>query len=125
MTRINCVPPSELSGPHLVAEYRELPRVFGQVRARVHKGQTPADVTIPAEYRLGPGHVTFFFDKLQWLHDRQVGLIAEMQNRGYKPQHLNPSSLLEGIPSAWCGDWRPTEKAKEINRSRIRERTRS
>ena len=25
MTRINCIPVQELSAPHLVAEYRELP----------------------------------------------------------------------------------------------------
>lgn len=28
MTRINCVPVRELGGKHLVAEYRELPRVY-------------------------------------------------------------------------------------------------
>ena len=28
MTRINCIPVEELSTPHLIAEYRELPRVF-------------------------------------------------------------------------------------------------
>ena len=85
MTRINVVPPEELSGPHLVAEYRELPRVFGLVRARIKKGQTPKDCKIPPQYRLGSGHVTFFFNKLHYLENRQRRLIREMENRGYKP----------------------------------------
>ncbi|MBP7000765.1 pyrimidine dimer DNA glycosylase/endonuclease V [Amaricoccus sp.] len=41
MTRINVVPPEELSRAHLVAEYRELPRVFGMVRAMIARGLDP------------------------------------------------------------------------------------
>ncbi len=42
MTRINCVPVEELSGPHLVAEYRELPRVFALAqRAATRKIAVP------------------------------------------------------------------------------------
>ena len=32
MTRINCVPVEELTDKHLGAEYRELPRLFGQIQ---------------------------------------------------------------------------------------------
>ena len=31
MTRINCIPPAELSDKHLLAEFHELPRVFTHV----------------------------------------------------------------------------------------------
>jgi deoxyribonuclease (pyrimidine dimer) len=120
MTRINLIPPSELSGPHLVAEYRELPRIFNLVRKRAAKGDTPSKCKIPGEYKLGPGHVTFFFDKLSFLADRQKQLIAEMKNRGYKPSFGDPN--ISDIDSVWCNNYRPTEQAIKINRERIAER---
>lgn len=122
MTRINCIPAAELTGPHLVAEYRELPRIFGLVRKRVAKGQKPADIQIPESYRLGAGHVLFFYDKLGWLVARQRQLIEEMQNRQYEPQFTDPDQLLAGIPDCWRGDWTPTADALELNRTRIQER---
>lgn len=123
MTRINCIPPSELTGPHLVAEYRELPRIFGMVRGVVERGTTdPALCVIPSTYRMGTGHMKFFTDKLGYLVKRQKALIAEMQARGYQPNHLDPDSLLVGIPEAYHGDWEPDEAAIAISRARIEER---
>ena len=112
MTRINCVPPEELSGPHLVAEYRELPRVFGLIR-KARPG--PA----PSEYVLGPGHVRFFYDKAGWLLERQKSLISEMQRRGYRPSHTDPEPLAEGL---YMGEWTPDAAALELNRQRLAER---
>jgi len=90
MTRINLVPPATLARQHLVAEYRELPRVFGLVHKAQAKGRTPADCDIPKSYRLGAGHVTFFYDKLSWLLWRQMALIQEMDRRGYAVNHRDP-----------------------------------
>ncbi|MGP2427932.1 pyrimidine dimer DNA glycosylase/endonuclease V, partial [Escherichia coli] len=39
MTRINLTLVSELADQHLMAEYRELPRVFGAVRKHVANGK--------------------------------------------------------------------------------------
>jgi hypothetical protein len=122
VTRINCVPPGELTRQHLIAEYRELPRVFGLVRAAVERGESPDDKRNPQEYTLGRGHVRFFYRRLAWLLHRQRELVAEMQWRGYKPQHIPTDDLLEGIPQAWHGWWRPTPEAMAINRERISER---
>lgn len=123
MTRINCVPPSELTRPHLVAEYQELPRVFSMVLGVVKRGITdPALCAIPLTYRMGPGHMMFFTDKLGYLVKRQKALIAEMQARGYQPNYLDPDSLLAGIPTAFHGDWEPDEEALYISRARIAER---
>ncbi len=123
MTRINCVPPSELTQQHLVAEYRELPRVFGMVLGMIERGTTdPALAAIPPTYRMGTGHMKFFTDKLGYLLKRQKALIAEMQARGYKPNHTNPDNLLVGIPEAFHGDWEPDAAALEISRARIQER---
>lgn len=123
MTRINCVPPSELSGPHLVAEYRELPRIFALVRAASGRGETPDDPRNPRTYVLGKGHVRFFYPRLGYLASRQAQLIAEMQARGYKPSFTNSSELLSGIDACWCGDWQPDDRALSLNRARIAERT--
>lgn len=123
MTRINCVPPSELSGPHLVAEYRELPRIFALVRAASARGETPDDPRNPLTYVLGKGHVRFFYPRLAWLAERQAQLIAEMLSRGYKPTFTDPSELLLDIEVCWCGQWQPDSEALALNRARIAERT--
>lgn len=121
MTRINCVPPEQLSGKHLVAEYSELPRVFTLVRKRIKKGHRPSDIDIPEKYALGPGHVKFFYDKLGWLKKRQESLIQEMLRRGYRPTFTG-AGLLDGIPNEWAGEWEPDQAAVEINQARLRER---
>ena len=119
MTRINCVPVEELSGPHLVAEYRELPRVFAlALRASQRK-----DFTQPPAYTLGKGHLLFFYTRLGYLVKRHAQLIEEMKRRGYKPGFpgMDPSQYPD-IPSSWWADWQPTEEAIAMNRQRIRER---
>ncbi|ERI13220.1 endonuclease [Ochrobactrum sp. EGD-AQ16] len=122
MTRINCVDPSELTGPHLVAEYRELPRVFALVRSAIERGEAPTDARNPSVYTLGKGHVRFFYPRLGYLAKRQAAIIDEMLARGYSPQFTNIDQLLDGFPDVWCNDWEPTEDAVAINRARISER---
>lgn len=116
MTRINCVPVEELHYKHLVAEYRELPRVFAL--ARITK-------RAPAQYTLGTGHVLFFYDKLGWLYARQWQLYDEMKRRGYNPS-FNPKTLHEDYGwrkrHLWY-DWTPTPEAIALNRQRIKERS--
>lgn len=116
MTRINCIPPAELTRQHLVAEYRELPRVFALARQAHARNQLDG----PTTYTLGKGHVRFFYTRLAWLARRQAALIAEMVSRGYSPQYGAPS--LDGLPAALCNDWTPTAEAMAINRARIAER---
>lgn len=112
MTRINCIPPEELSRQHLLAEYRELPRL------RHATAEAAAD-KLPVSYRLGTGHCKFFYNKGLYLIRRHAALIKEMLARGYKPA-LPPLSL------SWADermqDWKPTEEDKRINRERIQER---
>lgn len=132
MTRINVIDPQELVGKHLVAEYRELPRVFGSVRRFINRPEYVDSRAAhrdlrrrqPAEYVLGTGHVIFFYDKLLWLSRRHVQLVEEMVRRGYNPnfrENLRVAhSDIKG--SWWWNDYEPTEEAREVNRSRIRER---
>ncbi|HEY8054463.1 MAG TPA: pyrimidine dimer DNA glycosylase/endonuclease V [Terriglobales bacterium] len=122
MSRINCIPPRELSGPHLVAEYRELPRIFGMMRRKQAQGLLPATLRLPRRYCFGTGHVSFFLDKGGWLLRRQHALIREMQRRGYHPTFTDPATLAAGLDPAWLGHWRPTPAACALNRRRIAER---
>jgi hypothetical protein len=123
MTRINVVPVEELSQQHLVAEYRELPRIFNLVRAAIVRGESPCDKRNPLAYTLGTGHCRFFYSKLGWLKERQRALVGEMWRRGYKPSFTDVEGLLSGIPEPWCCDWTPDTTAMEINRARISERS--
>lgn len=111
MTRINVVEPSRLTDQHLLAELRELPRVFALARPKV---------TRPTSYALGAGHVTFFYPLTRWLSERQRTLIAEGLNRGFNLTHREPPAPVPGCD----GDWTPDADAIAINLSRLRARLR-
>jgi deoxyribonuclease (pyrimidine dimer) len=115
MTRINCIPVQELKDKHLLAEYRELPRVFKLARPCPNA---------PKEYKLGTGHVMFFYNKLTFLLARQRMIVSEMKARGFEPKY-DPEGLqaLRTPDNEVCwGDWTPTEEAMNLNRQRIQER---
>lgn len=120
MTRINCVPVQELSGPHLVAEYRELPRVF----ALAQKAAARAALVQPGAYTLGKGHLLFFYTRLGYLTRRHAELIDEMKRRGYKPAFTGVRREdFPDIPDAYWGNWTPTAEALSLNRQRIKDRS--
>jgi deoxyribonuclease (pyrimidine dimer) len=120
MTRINCVPVEELRDKHLIAEYRELPRVFKLASAAVERNDDPNKY--PQEYTLGTGHVKFFYTRLLWLSQRFQEIRTEMLKRGWKPQ-FSETPVFPNIPQTWYQSWTPTEQAIEINRQRIKERS--
>lgn len=124
MTRINVVPVESLTGPHLVAEYRELPRVFALAYKHYMSGKP---LMLPTEYTLGRGHVLFFYDKLAFLAKRQESIVAEMQRRGYKPTFT--TSLFDEWQDAgytfaavYWNDYTPTPEAIALNQERINKR---
>lgn len=119
MTRINCVPVEELSRQHLVAEYRELPRVFALAAVAFERGEKPEDM--PKQYTLGTGHVRFFYARLNYVARRHWELICEMRNRNYQTNYTEPLALR--LPDSWYQPWEPDAKALAINRARIKERT--
>lgn len=118
MTRINCIPVEELTNPHLLGEWKELRRVFTLAARWDAKGRrTP----IPASYRMGPGHVTFFYDKLGYCYKRHQRLAGEMRLRGFKPDAVDLPAAL-AAPGYLFGGWQPDAAAMAINRARIAER---
>ena len=115
MTRINLVPPAELCDQHLLAEHRELTRIPNAVaQGKFHlKGQ-------PTEYKLGEGHVRFFFNKMAFLKKRYDLLHAECKARGFNVQYIWNENLPQEA-TLWL-DYEPTEHALALNRERLRTR---
>lgn len=126
MTRINCIPVGELHNKHLLAEYRELPRVFRLVERYQARGGDPAQLRLhdqPTEYVLGKGHVKFFYTRLLWLSWRHVYLVSEGERRGFQLNFTeNLRVTYAHLDSHWWGDWEPTAEAMALNRARIDDR---
>lgn len=128
MTRINVVPPSELTDKHLVAEYRELPRVLRRAVLAIESGKEPSDFKIAEHYLLGKGHETFFIDKCEFLWLRWNNLRSEMIHRGMKPQETFRNIVkcrarrIRKFGRCYYNFYVPAEVAKVINRQRIQER---
>lgn len=121
MTRINLTLVSELTDQHLMAEYRELPRVFGSVRKHAQNGKKVSDFKISNVFLLGTGHVTFFYNKLQFLHKRQHDLINECLKRGFKIQDTTVQDISD-IPIEWLNDYSPNQDALCLSQERLDEK---
>jgi len=78
MTRINAnINPADLIDQHLIAEYREIIRIPNTI---LKKGFN-SNREYPKEFRLGPGHVLYFYDKIKFLHIRFLNIKTEMDRR--------------------------------------------
>lgn len=119
MTRINLVPVTELYDQHLMAEYRELPRIFTYAQSLK---EIPKD--IPKTYTMGKGHVKFFSDKTKFLMTRQLELIHELLCRGFKI-NFDQAKLYEqysSIDKRFKNGYTPTDEEVAISRQRIEEK---
>lgn len=120
------VEPKELTRQHLIAELRELPRIFTMVKNWRSQGVNYYNFKRvkkqPQEYTLGTGHMVYFGDKLAWLADRYEALCDEWRSRGYNIQQVSRKDLIEGIDTKFLGGYTVTQQALEINRKRINDR---
>jgi deoxyribonuclease (pyrimidine dimer) len=116
MTRINVgYPVSNLTNKHLIAEHREIKRIPNVVS----KGRYRLD-TAPKEFKLGIGHVSFFYTRLGYLKKRYIELYNECKRRGFNVQ--NYEDCWDGIPPELMGDYTPTEQAIQLITERIKDR---
>lgn len=116
MTRINVgIPPQNLTRQHLLAEHRELKRIPNMVRT----GRAKVD-NVPDQFKLGLGHVTFFYNKLGYLLNRYRELYYECIRRGYNV--TNYESAWDGISDNLMGDYTPTKNDRNIVQQRINQR---
>lgn len=96
MTRINGpIRPACLCDQHLHAEYRELPRIQALVKKFVENERSLDE--IPHDFRLGKGHVKFFYDKGFYLQERFCDICQELQHRGYRLNFTTYEDHPEGF----------------------------
>lgn len=126
MTRINVISAQELTRQHLIAEIRELPRIFTLVKNWRNNGVNYYNFKRikkqPEVYTLGTGHMVFFADKLGYLLDRYDALCNEWRDRGYLINQVDNAALIAGIDKAYIKGYEPTKEALQINRQRIADR---
>ncbi|MEO6305035.1 MAG: pyrimidine dimer DNA glycosylase/endonuclease V [Bacteroidia bacterium] len=116
MTRINVgIPPKELTSKHLIAEHREIKRIPNCVS----KGRFNLKNT-PLEFKLGKGHVSFFYNKLLFLKNRYEDIYKECIDRGFKVSYWG--ECWKDIPQCLMNDYSPTLKDENLIRERIKER---
>lgn len=116
MTRINCISVQELTDKHLLAEYREITRISSALKRSIKANK----VNIPDKYKMGEGHVKFFYDKGLYLHKRTAQLYEECLRRGFNIKKKIYS--INGHPLNFRNDWIPDSASKRINRDRISKR---
>jgi deoxyribonuclease (pyrimidine dimer) len=103
MTRINLgISPQELSDKHLLAEYRELPRMctYAQQVVCGHGYYSP-----PKHFTLGTGHMKFFLPYGCYLKNRWHQLVAELRYR-----HINAILEWREYPQSLCIRALPVEE---------------
>ena len=116
MTRINVgVHPTELVRQHLLAEHREIKRIPNTIKS----GRYSLD-NIPDKFKLGVGHVRFFYNKLEYLRRRYKLIHNECIIRGYNVE--NYEGAWDNLPGDLMGDYEETLEDREIVLQRISER---
>lgn len=119
MTRISAtIRPEELCDQMLIAEHREIVRIPNCIKS----GKAKVNIDkIPKEFRLGTGHVVFFYNKIAYLYARYNKLRQECLRRGFNVQ--NYSDAFKDIPKELWNTWIPNEEiVRPILVERINER---
>ena len=122
MTRVNLIDPKLLADSHLFSEWREIVRIPTLLRDTFNKkSRNEINRSIPPEYTMGAGHVKFFLDKMQFLHDRHVALTEELHLRGYNLNDTKTSEeiFLQDIDNDFCLSYTPSKKEIKTNVERI------
>lgn len=122
MTRVNLVKVENLADQHLFAEFRELKMVPAALRRSLKtKSINEVLANIPRKYTLNKGHVLFFMNKMQFLHNRYKDIAKELVNRDYNIQGHNAADLfLNSVPSEFRQvTWTPNVDEIKVNVERI------
>lgn len=117
MTRINVgVDPRELPGPALLSEHREMTRIPNAVKS----GRANLQQKMPDRFKLGEGHVIFFYKRLGFLSRRYDAVLAECRRRGYDV--TDKTGAFRDLPAECMGDYEPDERDREITLGRLAEK---
>ena len=125
MTRINAhIRPIKLCDQHLVAEYREILRTNALAIKRARKEGKSMLGNIQQSFTLGSGHVTFFYDKLLYIHLRFNARRSDLINRGMNATIEWQLDEIEEFK--WLSnDWPDDPEADQLIVARILERART
>jgi deoxyribonuclease (pyrimidine dimer) len=116
MTRINVgIPPAELTDKHLIAEHREIKRIPNCIA----KGKYNME-GIPDRFKLGKGHVKFFYNKLLHLKKRYIKLHEECIKREFNVQ--NYIKAWDNVPEELMNDYKVRASDIRTIRKRINEK---
>ena len=116
MTRINAgIDPRSLCDQHLLAEHREMKRIPNCVSS----GRANLD-NVPDSFRLGPGHVSFFYDKLGYLETRYKAVRDECLDRGFNISDY--SEAWDHVPDGLFRGWEPSVEDRRLVQERIEAR---
>tara|TARA_Y100001968_G_C19436134_1_gene759820 strand:- start:2917 stop:3324 length:408 start_codon:yes stop_codon:yes gene_type:complete len=124
MTRINIIPPQELTDQHLVAEYREITMVPAALKRTLKSKIGFQKHKIKPTYTLNTGHVYFFYNKGKYLNKRYSELVKEMKLRGFNVD-TSRKFPKDAFPKELYNDWMPSLSEQKIIRKRILEKIKS
>lgn len=114
MTRINVgIKPKELTDKHLLAEHREIKRIPNMVRT----GRAVIK-DLPETFKLGKGHVKFFYNKLGYLLERYKKIYQECLDRDFNVTDF--SDAWSGVSDELMGAYNPTERDRKLLQERIK-----
>jgi deoxyribonuclease (pyrimidine dimer) len=115
----------DLADQHLFAEWREI-KMIAPAAVRSLKTRAPGKIveSIPPAYTMNRGHVTFFYNKLEFLKDRLGELTHELLQRDYKITNFD--FVTDHYRMAWHEipqtAWTPTTDDIVVNIARIADR---
>ncbi len=116
MTRISAgIRAYELCDKHLNKERIEVLRIPNAIK----EGKAII-ANIPKHYKLGTGHVRFFYNKLAYLHKRYNELTDEAIKRGFNITDF--SDTFNDLPIKLYNDWIETDEARLITKDRVNTR---
>lgn len=130
MTRINTNDHDTMSDQLQVNAMGEEPRVLDKVIYRIDNDMEFND--IPESFRLGPGHVKFFFDKVGYIVRRYLERRMDYYNRKGKEYSLEHLDMvwerylyIHSKRPDLCNDWSPTSNDKIMSKRRILDRSKT
>lgn len=122
MTRINLISVEELTDQHLMAEYRELPMIAKALEKTLKSKLGYQENKVSPTYILGTGHIYFFYNKRDYLVDRYIVLVKELNCRKFSIEPNTRNMSWEVFDNITQVQWQPSAEEIEINRNRINER---
>ena len=119
MTRINLVPAKMLLDQHLTGEIHEISRIG-------YLARSTRSFELPPTFRLGEGHVRFFYDKKLFLIARALELDREAALRNFNTE------CYKAVSQSWIGDckikqrlWEPPSWSVYLSTKRLIEKIES